>query len=226
MLIRSIIHPDGWKFVGIFAFVTLILSIFSGFLGYVGVALTAWCVYFFRNPERVTPSQKGLIISPADGKVVGVKEVVPPKEFDMGTEPMLRISIFLNVFDVHINRVPVDGVIKKIIYHPGRFFNASLDKASEHNERQSLIITTEDGTDIACVQIAGLIARRIRCDIAEGESTKAGFRYGLIRFGSRADVYLPRHVAPLVIEGQRMVAGETVLADLHGKGPARTGEYR
>lgn len=225
-MMRSLIHSDGWKFVGIFAFITLILSIFSGFLGYVGVVLTAWCFYFFRNPERVTPTQKGLIISPADGKVVGVKEVVPPKEFDMGTEPMLRISIFLNVFDVHINRIPVDGVIKKIIYHPGRFFNASLDKASEHNERQSLIITTEEGTDIACVQIAGLIARRIRCDVTEGESIKAGFRYGLIRFGSRADVYLPRHVAPLVIEGQRMVAGETVLADLHGKGEARTGEYR
>lgn len=223
---RSIIHPDGWKFVGIFAAVTLLLFIFSTFLGYTGVALTAWCLYFFRNPERVTPTRKGLVISPADGIVVGVREVTPPKEFDMGSEPMLRISIFLNVFDVHINRIPIDGTLKKVIYHPGKFFNASLDKASEHNERQSLVITTDGGIDIACVQIAGLIARRIRCDVSEGDKVHAGFRYGLIRFGSRADIYLPTDIAPLVIEGQRMIAGETVLADLNGSEPARKGENR
>ena len=226
MIPRSLIHVDGWKFVGIFAAVTLFLFIVSNFLGVVGLLLTAWCIYFFRNPERVTPKRSGLIISPADGKVVMIKDVVPPQEFDMGTEPLIRISIFLNVFDVHINRIPLSGTLQKIIYHPGKFFNASLDKASDHNERQAIIIESEKGIKLACVQIAGLIARRIRTDIHEGESVQTGYRYGLIRFGSRADIYLPRGVAPLVCEGQYMIGGETVLADLESLESKREGEQR
>lgn len=225
LISRSLIHPDGWKFVGIFAATTLLFSIFSSILGFIGIVLTVWCIYFFRNPERVTPTDESLIISPADGRVVMIREVTPPKEFDLGDEPLTRISIFLNVFDVHVNRVPISGTVQKIIYHPGRFFNASLDKASEHNERQSVIVETPKGIKVAFVQIAGLIARRIRTDIHEGDAVKAGFRYGLIRFGSRADVYLPKNVAPLVCEGQYMIAGETILADLNNNTP-RTGEQR
>jgi len=220
------IHSDGWKFVGIFAAVTLILLAISNFLGFIGIILTAWCIYFFRNPERVTPIRPGLIVSPADGKVVAVKQVVPPPSFGMGDEPRTRISIFLNVFDVHVNRVPIGGMIKKVIYHPGKFFNASLDKASEHNERNTLVIDINDKDDLAVVQIAGLIARRIRCDVEEDNAVLTGQLYGLIRFGSRADIYLPKGASPLVIEGQYMIGGETVLADLNSDEQAREGAYR
>ncbi len=220
------IHPDGWKFVGLFAAVTLIFFLFSTALGWVGIILTAWCIYFFRNPERMTPTREGLIVSPADGKVVGVKCVVPPKDFDMGDEARVRISIFLNVFDVHVNRLPVGGIIKKIIYHPGKFFNASLDKASEHNERNTLVIDLGEGRDLAVIQIAGLIARRIRCDVEEGDVVLTGQRYGLIRFGSRADIYLPRGAEAQVIEGQYMIAGETILADMTSTESMREGTYR
>ncbi|MBX9977684.1 MAG: phosphatidylserine decarboxylase [Alphaproteobacteria bacterium] len=220
------IHSDGWKFVGIFAAVTLLFFVLSTTLGWMGILLTAWCVYFFRNPERMTPSRKGLIVSPADGKVVGVREVVPPKDFDMGDAPRTRISIFLNVFDVHVNRLPIGGSIKKVIYHPGKFFNASLDKASEHNERNTLVIDMGDGHDLAVIQIAGLIARRIRCDVNEGDAVLTGERYGLIRFGSRADIYLPKGVKSLVIEGQYMISGETVLADIASNEDQRDGTYR
>lgn len=226
------IHEEGWKFIGIFALVTLLFFWMSTSLGWIGVVLTIWCACFFRDPERTTPTRAGLIVSPADGHVVGVSSVIPPKQFDMGSEPRTRISIFLNVFDVHVNRIPYQGRIKKAIYHPGKFFNASLDKASEHNERQSLVIdmTHENDTtsvmDMAVVQIAGLIARRIRCDVKEGDPVLTGERFGLIRFGSRTDIYLPLGVDPLVVKGQYMIGGETVLADLHSNEPAREGTYR
>jgi phosphatidylserine decarboxylase len=208
------IHPEGWRFIGIFAVVAFVFFYIAQPLGWIGMILTGWCAYFFRNPKRITPTQQGLMVSPADGIVCGIKKMVPPTEFDMGKEPHLRISIFLNVFDVHVNRLPVGGTIIKSIYHPGQFFNAAHDKASDHNERQSLVIEVADKTKVAVVQIAGLIARRILCEVKEGDKVETGAVYGLIRFGSRMDIYLPEGVTPLIIEGQRMVGGETVIADL------------
>ena len=222
MNITNIIHPEGWRFVGIFALVSLFIAYFSQFGGWIGAILTVWCFYFFRNPKRVTPIRDGLLISPADGKVVIVKDSVPPAELDMGTEPLKRISIFLNVFDVHINRIPIDGTVKHVIYHAGRFFNAALDKASEYNERNTIVLDTTYG-DIAFVQIAGLIARRIRCDVKEGDSVAVGSQYGLIRFGSRMDIFLPKGINPLVCVGQRMIAGETLLADFKNNEDQRQG---
>jgi len=220
------IHRAGWPFVAIFAAVTLVLFLLWQPLGWVGVVLTLWCAYFFRNPERVTPVREGLIISPADGVVQLIDRAAPPPELEMGEQERPRVCVFMNVFNVHINRAPCDGVIAKTSYRPGKFFNASLDKASEFNERQSLRITLPDGRDLACIQIAGLVARRIRCDVAEGDDVRAGERFGLIRFGSRLDVYFPDGVEPLVALGQKTIAGETVLADLQSKEPARTGEIR
>lgn len=222
MNITNIIHPEGWRFVGIFALISLFIAYFSQFGGWIGMILTVWCFYFFRNPKRVTPVRDGLLISPADGKVVIVKDIVPPAELDMGTEPLKRISIFLNVFDVHINRIPIDGTVKRVIYHAGRFFNAALDKASEYNERNTIVLDTAYG-DIAFVQIAGLIARRIRCDVKEGDSVNVGSQYGLIRFGSRMDIFLPKGMNPLVCVGQRMIAGETLLADFKNNEDQRQG---
>lgn len=225
--IFSPIHRDGWKFVGIFALIALILYAINHVLGFIGFALTGWCAYFFRDPSRVTPQGDELIISPADGIIQSIGDAPLPKELEADSSTLYtRISIFLNVFDVHINRVPCDGVIQTIKYHKGLFFNASLDKASEHNERQTVLMKTSAGQEIVFVQIAGLIARRIRCDITEGQNVAAGERYGLIRFGSRVDVYLPKDVNPLVVIGQRMIGGETVLADMKKKGPARTGVVR
>lgn len=215
------IHRDGWKFIGAFALIALILYAISSFLGLVGAALTAWCLYFFRDPRRVTPLRPGLIISPADGFVQSITQSPLPKELEKGDGLFTRISIFLTVFDVHVNRIPCSGTVQKILYHKGLFFNASLDKASEHNERQSVVLKTDDNHEIVFVQIAGLIARRIRCDIVDGQTVTAGERYGLIRFGSRVDVYLPQHVTPLVIVGQKAVAGETVLADFLSTEPLR-----
>lgn len=208
------VHKDGWKFIGAFAVVSLLLSLISSELGWVGVLLTGWCVYFFRDPDRVTPLKEGAIISPADGVVCSIKETPPPKELEMGEGMWTKISIFLNVFDVHVNRIPLEGKIIKSIYHPGKFFNASLDKASEHNERQALVVKTSEGQSIIFVQIAGLIARRILCEVAEGQEVKAGERFGLIRFGSRVDVYLPQGIDPFVMVGQRMIGGETILGQL------------
>lgn len=222
MNITKLIHPEGWRFVGVFAFISILISLFSQFGGWVGAILTVWCFYFFRNPKRMTPLREGLVVSPADGKVVMIKDMVPPAEFDLGTEPYTRISIFLNVFDVHINRIPMDGTVKKVIYHPGRFFNASLDKASEHNERNSIVMTTSFG-DLAFVQIAGLIARRIRCDVNTHDEVFVGSQYGLIRFGSRMDVFIPKSVNPLVCVGQRVIAGESILADFTSTESARQG---
>ncbi len=227
--VRSVfvpIHPEGWRFIGIFALVTLAIGFFWPPLLFVGGVLTAWCAYFFRNPERITPTREGLVISPADGVVQMIQLAAPPPELEMGDAPLTRISIFMNVFNVHVNRAPVDGKIAKLAYRPGKFLNASLDKASEHNERQSVRMTLADGRDIAFVQIAGLVARRILIWVSEGQKLAAGERFGLIRFGSRVDVYLPDGVSPLVCVGQIAVAGETVIADLAAGEAPREGEQR
>ena len=220
------IHRDGWKFIAIFAAVSLILALIWGPLGWIGLVLTLWCVYFFRDPPRVTPTRAGLVVSPADGLVVSVGELAPPAELDMGTEPMTRIGIFLNVFDVHINRAPVPGTVAKTHYHKGQFVNASFDKASDLNERNALRITTAEGVDIAVVQIAGLVARRIVTWVDVGAKVETGERFGLIRFGSRTDLYVPRGWAVHAIEGQRVVGGETVLADALAVEPKRVGVVR
>lgn len=220
------LHRAGFPFIALFAGVTFIFFLFSSFLGLLGLLLTGWCIYFFRNPRRITPLGEDLVISPADGIITKIEKAIPPKELKWKKEPLTRISIFLNVFDVHVNRIPVDGIIKRVHYHPGKFFNASLDKASEHNERNSLIIETKDHQEILIIQIAGLIARRILCDIHAGDQVNSGEVFGIIRFGSRVDVYLPKGVNPLVVEGQRMIAGETILAELNSTAPKRLGENR
>jgi phosphatidylserine decarboxylase len=220
------IHRDGWKFIAIFAVVALILGQVHGLLGWIGAIATAWCVYFFRDPPRVTPARAGLVLSPADGVVQMIRPAPPPPELDMGEAALTRVSIFMNVFNVHVNRMPSDGVVTALAYRPGKFFNASLDKASEFNERQGIRLRLNDGRDLVLVQIAGLVARRIRCEAVRDQVVKAGERFGLIRFGSRVDVYLPDGVSPLVVEGQTAVAGETVIADLQSSEVSRTGEVR
>ena len=207
-------HPEGRKFVAIFAAITLVLFIIAEPLGWLGGGATVWCYYFFRDPERVTPKGDNLVISPADGIVSLIEPAVPPAELGMPDTPLTRVSVFMNVFNCHVNRAPVAGEITEIAYRPGKFFNASLDKASEDNERNSLRIKMADGREVAAVQIAGLVARRIVCFTKKGAHTQAGQRFGLIRFGSRVDVYLPEGVTPRVSIGQTMVAGETVLAEL------------
>jgi phosphatidylserine decarboxylase len=207
------IHPEGYPFVGGFALASLLLFWLAAPLGWIGVIATAWCAYFFRDPRRTTPVREGLIVSPADGRISQVAIAPPPAELEMGVAPRIRISIFMSVFDVHVNRTPVTGTIERIAYRPGKFINAELDKASEDNERNGFVIRTPAGR-VGMVQIAGLIARRIVCFVREGQTVNAGDRVGLIRFGSRVDVYLPEGVRPLVAEGQTALAGETVLADL------------
>ena len=186
----------------------------------------AFLCYFFRDPERITPTREGLVICPADGVVQSVVHAVPPAELELGDAPRLRIAVFMNVFNVHVNRVPITGKITAKGYRPGKFLNASLDKASIDNERMSLKITSEDGTEIGFVQIAGLVARRILCQVSEGDTLHAGQRFGLIRFGSRVDVYLPNGVESLVSVGQTTIAAETILADLKSNEIARVGETR
>ncbi len=208
-------HREGVRFVAIFAAVTVGLFLVSDFLGWIGVGLTVWCYYFFRDPERVTPDREGLIISPADGIVSLIEPAVPPAELGLTDQPLTRVSVFMSVFNCHVNRLPISGEITAIAYRPGKFFNASLDKASVDNERNSLAIRMADGRSIAVVQIAGLVARRIVCFTEIGATMQTGERFGLIRFGSRLDVYLPDGVEPQVQVGQTMIAGETVLADLH-----------
>ena len=220
------IHPAGWPFIALFAAGTVALSLFSDALGIAGVVLTLWCVYFFRDPERITPVREGLIISPADGVVKMIDKAPPPKELNMGDKDRWRICVFMNVFNVHVNRIPISGTVTALNYRPGKFLNASLDKASELNERQSLGLTLDGGKDIAFVQIAGLVARRILCDVTEGKEMKTGERFGMIRFGSRVDVYLPDGVKPMVAVGQTAIAGETVIADIQAKEPVRAGETR
>lgn len=218
------IHREGYKFIAIFAIITLLLFWWlPDLFGWIGVILTLWCAYFFRDPERVTPIGKDLVISPADGHVSMIETVKVPPEVDIDADEAVRISVFMNVFDVHVNRSPMDGKIKKIAYIPGKFINAELDKASEHNERQALSIVTDNGSQIGFVQIAGLVARRIVKFVNDGDQLLAGQRFGLIRFGSRVDVYLPVGHEALVCVGQKAVAGETVLADLSLKNSARNG---
>lgn len=220
------IHREGHKFIVIFAVATLLLFLLWEPLGWIGVILTAWCAYFFRDPDRVTPIRDGLLVSPADGVVQSVNDAVPPAELDMGDESRPRISIFMNVFDVHVNRAPASGEITRVAYTPGKFLNAELEKASEDNERNAVRMTTEGGKDIAFVQIAGLVARRIVSHIDQRQKVLAGERFGLIRFGSRVDVYLEKGTNPLVCVGQRMIAGETVLADEKARERQRVGEMR
>ncbi|WP_133487080.1 phosphatidylserine decarboxylase [Aliiroseovarius marinus] len=208
-------HPEGIKFVAIFAAITVVLFLFSNLLGWIGVGLTIWCYYFFRDPERVPPTREGLIVSPADGVVSLIEKAVPPQELGMPDEPLTRVSVFMSVFNCHVNRTPIEGEITAIAYRPGKFFNASLDKASADNERNSLRIRMTNGQDLALVQIAGLVARRIVCFVKPGDMMQTAERFGLIRFGSRLDVYLPDGVVPLVSIGQTMIAGETVLAELN-----------
>ncbi|MGE5270858.1 MAG: phosphatidylserine decarboxylase [Thiohalocapsa sp.] len=208
------IHPDGWKFVAIAAAATILLFVLWAPAGWVGLVGTLWVVYFFRDPWRVTPARSGIVVSPADGIVVALGPAPPPPELALGGEAVPRIGIFLNLFDVHIARAPLGGRVTARRYTPGRFVNASLDKASTENERLALHIAPEAGPGIAFVLIAGLVARRIVCPLYEGQRLAAGERIGLIRFGSRVDIYLPPPYTPLVALGQRMVGSETVLAEL------------
>ncbi|MGA9891441.1 MAG: phosphatidylserine decarboxylase [Xanthobacteraceae bacterium] len=216
------IHPEGYPFVGGFAFASIVLLWLWPPLGWLATLLTVWCAYFFRDPPRVTPVRDGLVVSPADGRVSQIVNAVPPKELELGERPLPRVSIFMSVFDCHINRSPVTGRIERIVYRPGKFLSADLDKASEDNERNAFVIAMPNGRRIAAVQIAGLVARRIVPFAREREAVAAGQRIGMIRFGSRVDVYLPEGTRPLAAEGQTAIAGETVIADLALVDPGRT----
>lgn len=230
------IHPAGRPFILAFAVIGLVLAQMGEIGGFAGLVLTLWCVYFFRNPVRVTPTRPGLIVSPADGMVQMIVEApLPPELAGAGqagdplfaADQVTRVSVFLNVFDVHVNRVPADGEITKVVYHPGKFLNASLDKASTDNERSTVLMRLKDHpASVAFVQIAGLVARRIICQAQPGQQARAGEVYGLIRFGSRVDIFLPQGVQPLVCVGQRMVGGETVIADCASAEARRAGEVR
>jgi phosphatidylserine decarboxylase len=210
------IHREGYPFIAIFVAVNLLAFLLASWLGWLLLPVTIWCVAFFRDPERKTPEEPGLIICPADGKLLPIVNAVPPAELGMGEAPRPRLSIFMNVFNVHVNRSPVSGSVVTLSYRPGKFFNASFDKASLHNERMSIRLRPDgqsDGMqDLAVVQIAGLVARRIVCDLAQGEGVRRGNRFGIIRFGSRVDVYLPPGTEILVKPGIMTRAGETVLA--------------
>jgi phosphatidylserine decarboxylase len=218
------IHREGYRFLAIFAVITLVLFWIWTPLGWLGVVATVWCAYFFRDPDRVTPLRDGLVISPADGRICLIEEVVPPSEIDVGPAQRIRVSVFMNVFDCHVNRSPIAGRVIAMTYIPGKFLNADLDKASEDNERQALTIETAAGVRLGVVQIAGLVARRIICFVKQGEPLGSGERFGLIRFGSRVDIYLPPGKHPLVAVGQRTIAGETVIADLNAPDGSR--EFR
>jgi phosphatidylserine decarboxylase len=215
------IHSDGHKFVAIGLLATLAGFFLWDPLGWIAAAFTAWICYFFRDPDRVTPLRDGLVISPADGRISMIEKVRPPKELGLGDEERVRVSVFLSVFDVHINRAPVAGRITRSVYIPGAFLNAALDKASEDNERRAIVIETASGQSIGVVQIAGLVARRIVTFSQEGDVVGIGQRFGLIRFGSRVDTFLPPGHGALVSIGQRAIAGETVLADLKSTEPER-----
>jgi len=208
-------HPAGKPFIIGGAAVAVAGGIaFGTWLFWLGAAFTLFCLYFFRDPERVVPTRPGLFVAPADGRVVMVGPAVPPEELGLGPNPRWRVAIFLSVLDVHVNRSPVDGVVTRVAYRHGKFLNASLDKASIDNERNALAMRLPDGQEIAVVQIAGLIARRILCDVKEGDRLERGQRFGIIRFGSRTDLYLPEGVRPLVAEHQLMIGGETVIAEM------------
>ncbi len=210
-------HPVGRPFI-IGGVAGMLLGLVLGWwwLAWLGLLFVLFCLYFFRDPERVPPGRATAVLAPADGRIVSIRPAVPPAELGLGPAPRWRVAIFLSVLDVHVNRAPADGVITRIAYRHGAFVNASMDKASEHNERNALALRLPDGREMAIVQIAGLIARRIVCQVREGDHVRAGSRFGIIRFGSRTDLYLPEGVMPLVAEGQYMIGGETVIADLGG----------
>ena len=205
------VHSEGYKFLVIFSVITLIFYFINSFLGLVGLVLTIWCYYFFRDPERYPINDENYLVSPADGVVLQVKETNGPKELNLDNKTYTKISVFMNVFDCHVNRTPCSGKISKILYKPGKFFNASLDKASEDNERNYYKITNSIGEDVIVVQIAGLIARRIVCETNENSELSQGDRIGMIRFGSRADIYFENY-KPLVKVEQKTIAGETLIA--------------
>jgi phosphatidylserine decarboxylase len=215
------LHREGRPFVGVAALASLVLLLIWPPLGWIGTLVTLWVAYFFRDPPRVTPIADGLVVAPADGRVSLITHAIPPADIRLGDKPLPRISIFMSVFDCHVNRSPVTGRIERIVYRAGKFLNADLDKASEDNERNALVLMTSGGR-VAVVQIAGLIARRIVCTVREGESLVAGERFGMIRFGSRLDIYLPEGGKPMVSEGQTAIAGETAIADLRAPGIERT----
>ena len=217
------LHPDGFKFVAAGVVATLLLFLLWAPAGWIGAIATLWMAYFFRDPWRVTPTRPGLLISPADGIVVSIAAATPPAELAMGDIAVVRIGVFLNVFDVHVTRAPAGGRVTALRYTKGRFVNASLDKASEHNERLAIRIAPPEGPDIAFVLVAGLVARRIVCNLYEGQQVGSGQRIGIIRFGSRVDIYCPPPYVPMVVAGQRMVGGETVLADRVTEEPPRQG---
>lgn len=210
------IHKEGYRFIAIGIVASLIFMLFSSLLTWIAIILTVFCVFFFRNPKRIVPNDQNLITSPADGTVVAINYDIPPQELNLGEEKRYKVSIFLSIFNVHINRLPASGKIKNIIYQPGSFLNASLDKASVFNERNTLILEVNNNPEklMAFNQIAGFVARRIVCDVHEGQEVKKGDIFGLIRFGSRCDIWLPLGAVPEVIVGQTMIAGETVISDL------------
>lgn len=215
--VRSVLappHPAGRPFIAGGVLAALAGLVVGAWLFWLGLAFVLFCLYFFRDPERVAPGRAGAVVAPADGRVVSVMPVVPPVELGLGPAPRWRVAIFLSVIDVHVNRMPADCTVTRIAYRHGKFINASLDKASEGNERNALALRLPDGREMAVVQIAGLIARRILCHVREGDAVRAGARFGIIRFGSRTDLYLPEGVRPLVAEGQTMIGGETVIAEL------------
>jgi phosphatidylserine decarboxylase len=217
-------HRAGLPFIAIPAVAGLVGGfVWPGFL-WLGLAAALFSAFFFRDPDRAVPTREGLILAPADGRVVSIAAAAPPPELALGSAPRVRIATFLSVLDVHVNRAPAAGTVTAIAYHPGKFLNAADDKASEENERNAIALELPDGRTLAVVQIAGLIARRIHCEIAERQTLRAGQRIGLIRFGSRVDLYLPEGAAPLVAVGQRMIGGETVMADLRSDEPARGAE--
>lgn len=207
-------HKAGYPFIaGGIAVAVLGLLLWHP-LTWLGLLFTLFCLYFFRDPERVLPPRPNVFVAPADGLVVGVEEAVPPAELGLGETPRMRVAIFLSVLDVHVNRAPIAGLVSRIAYHPGKFLSAADEKASDDNERNSILLSLPTGQEVVVVQIAGLIARRILCDIHEGQSITTGQRIGIIRFGSRTDLYLPEGTLPLVAPGQRMIGGETVIAEL------------
>jgi phosphatidylserine decarboxylase len=214
-LVSFAIHKEGYKFILIFALATAILALLSNTLGLIGLVATLWCIFFFRDPERVVPLEENVIISPADGVVTRVEYgVEAPQDLGYGHKKFNKISVFLNVFNVHVNRVPVSGKITKISYQPGKFHSANVDEASSENERNSVVVKTSEGTEIIFVQVAGLVARRIISELKEGQEVTMGERYGIIRFGSRADIYLPEDVTIKSLVGQTMIGGETIIAKL------------
>lgn len=212
------VHREGLPIIAGFLLTTVVLWLLWLPLGLFGLAISAWCIGFFRDPDRVVPEDPGVIVSPADGKLLPITIAPPPAELAMGDESRTRLSIFMNILNVHVNRIPADGTILRTRYRPGRFFNASFDKASENNERLSVLMKLDGGEELVVVQIAGLIARRIRSTIDSGDVVRRGDRFGIIRFGSRVDIYLPPNAEVCVAAGEHLTAGETVIARLGGHG--------